>query len=91
MPDIEHFDRMGNDLPGAVARGDERAQRVPARELRVYVRSMIDADPVAVVDLLASVRDESEEKSGDGVATVSFFNNTIVGPVQGAGVQHNSF
>ncbi|MGW7412258.1 hypothetical protein [Streptomyces sp. NPDC054863] len=91
MPDIEHFDRMRNDLSGAVARGDERTQRVLARELRGYVRSMIDADPVAVADLLASVREEPEGGPGDGVATVSLFNNTIIGPVQGSGVQNNSF
>lgn len=60
LPDIEHFDRMRNDLSVAGARGDERVQRVIARELRGYVRSMIDADPVAVADPLASVREEPE-------------------------------
>lgn len=91
LPDIEHFDRMRNDLSVAGARGDERVQRVIARELRGYVRSMIDADPVAVADPLASVREEPEGGSGDGVATVSLLNNTIIGAAQGSGLQHNSF
>lgn len=91
LPDIADFDRLRDDLSGAVANGDERAQRVLARELRGYVRVLIDADPVAVAELLSSVREGAEADAADGVATVSLVNNTIIGPVLGSGTQHNSF
>ncbi|MBT2397415.1 hypothetical protein [Streptomyces sp. ISL-100] len=91
LPGIESFDRLRNDLADAVVNGDARAQRALARELGGYVRSMIDADPVAVAELLASVREEPEAEPEGGTATVSLVNNTITGPVLGSGVQYNSF
>ncbi|ARF75425.1 hypothetical protein B7C62_26610 [Kitasatospora albolonga] len=90
LPDIEDFDRLRHELSGAIARGDARKQRVLARELRGYVRSLIDADPVAVAELLSSVRHAPETEPDGRSASVSLVNNTIIGPVLGSGVQHNS-
>ncbi|MET8374291.1 hypothetical protein [Streptomyces microflavus] len=91
LPDIEDLDRLRDELSGAIAQGDTRKQRVFARELKSYVRSMIDADPVAVAELLSSVRHERETETDERMAGVSLVNNTIIGPVLGSGVQHNSF
>ncbi|WTD05365.1 hypothetical protein OH717_23715 [Streptomyces albidoflavus] len=88
MPTIEHFDRVREELSEALAGGDVRRQRALARELRGYVRDLIDIDPLAVADLLASAAEEVEPGER---AAVSLVNNTVVGPVQGSGVQINSF
>ncbi|MFD8238931.1 hypothetical protein ACIPJE_09995 [Streptomyces albidoflavus] len=88
VPTIEHFDRVREELADAVADGDARRQRALSRELRGYVRDLIDVGPLAVADLLASAAEEVEP---GGRAAVSLVNNTIIGPVQGSGVQINSF
>ncbi|MBT2452544.1 hypothetical protein J7F03_36945 [Streptomyces sp. ISL-43] len=91
LPGIEDFDRLHRGLSDATQNGDARARRGFERELRGYVRSMIDADPVGVADLLSSVCEDSVERTGGAAASVSLTNNTIFGPVLGSGVQHNSF
>ncbi|MFS0695698.1 hypothetical protein [Streptomyces nitrosporeus] len=91
LPAIEDFDRLRRGLAGAVQNGNARTRRAFERELRGYVRSLIDADPVAVVELLSSVREESVVRPGGAASSVSLTNNTIFGPVLGSGVQHNSF